>query len=124
MRKDVYRKINSLRKKLDKSIEKTGLNSNETREISKEIDKLINEYEKSVKIVDFPQNSEIFLWYKQSYFELKKITKKNDKFPSIVEWNRYAKNNDLLNHASLEYISKLNWNYLRVKILREINMKI
>ena len=44
MGKDIYRKISSLRKKLHKSIENTGIDSNETQKISNEIDKLIKEY--------------------------------------------------------------------------------
>lgn len=121
---DIFRKIGSLRKKLHKSIEKTGLNSEETREISDKIDELINEYERSIKTVEYPQNSEMMCYYKMSYAELKKITKDFNKFPSVAEWNYYAKENNLLSNVSLEYISSLNWNNLRVKILRELNMYV
>ena len=124
MSRDIFRKIGSLRNKLHKSIEKTGLNSKETREISDKIDELINEYERSIKIVDYPQNSEMVYYYKISYAELKKITKDFNKFPSVAEWNHYAKENYLLSNASLEYISTLNWNNLRVKVLRELNMYV
>lgn len=63
-------------------------------------------------------------WYKISYSTLKKITNDFKKFPSVEEWNYYAKENELLSHASMEYISALNWNNLRIKVLRELNMDI
>ena len=123
MARDIYRSIGSLRKKLHKSIEKTGLNSSETRELSNQIDELINKYEQSIKILEYPQNSKMITYYKEAYAELKKITKDFNKFPSVTEWNNYAKTKNLLSHASLEYISTLNWNNLRIKVLRELNME-
>lgn len=124
MGRDIYRKIGSLRNKLHKSIEKTGLNSKETRELSDKIDELINRYEKSIKTIEYPQSSKMMGHYKKAYAELKKITENFGKFPSVSEWNYYAKENNLLSSASLEYISTLNWNNLRVKVLRELNMEI
>ena len=63
-------------------------------------------------------------FYKISYQELKKITKEYNRFPMVQEWNHFAKSKELLCHASLEYVSTLDWNYLRVKVLRELNMKV
>lgn len=88
------------------------------------MDELINEYEESIKIVEYPKNSLILECYKKSYAELKKITEVFKKFPSVVEWNYYAKENDLLSHVSIEYISKLNWKYLKMKVERELNFEV
>lgn len=62
-------------------------------------------------------------YYDKSYSELKDITKELKKFPTVKEWNKYAKENNFLCHLSLEYISKLDWNYLQIKVEREINLK-
>lgn len=62
--------------------------------------------------------------YQKSYIALKKITEDFKKFPSVAEWNFYAKQNDLLSHVSLEYVSKLNWKDLKVKVERELNFKV
>lgn len=124
MDKDIFRKIKKLRIKLEKAIDDEGLNSNEVRELSDKMNELINEYEESIKTVEYPKNNEIFECYKKSYSALKKITADFKRFPSVEEWNQYAKNNDLLSHISLEYISELNWNYLRIKVERELNFKV
>lgn len=124
MGKDIFNRIRSLKKKLDKSIQKNGLNSNETREISKKMDKLISEYYDSTKIVEYPKNSSMIVFYNKSYEALKNITLQLERFPKIEEWNSFAKENYFLSHVSLEYISKLNWNYLKIKIERELNFKI
>lgn len=124
MDKDIYRKIKKLRTKLEKAIGEKGLNSTEVRKFSDEMDELLNEYEESVKIADFPKDSEMLECYKISYEKLKKITSDFKKFPTVAEWNQYAKENDLLSNSSLEYISKLNWKYLKIKVERELNFKI
>lgn len=124
MKKNIFRKIKKARLELEESIKKNGINSFETRKISDEIDKLINEYEKSANIVIYPNNSEMKAYYDKSYNALKKITDDFKKFPTVEEWNYYAKENNLLSNVSLEYISKLNWNYLKIKVEREINFKI
>lgn len=124
MKNDIFRKISSLRKKLNKSIEKYGLNSNETVNISNEMDKLIEEYYSNIKTVEYPEFSDMILYYKKSYNMLKDVTLQLKKFPSVSEWNTFAKENNALSHISLEYISKLNWNYLEVKVKRELNLEI
>jgi len=123
MGKDIYRKISSLRKKLHKSIENTGINSNETQEISNEIDKLIKEYYESIKEIEYPKYSDMYVYYKNSYQQLKNVTEQLENFPTVQEWNKFAKENDCLSHISIEYISKLNWKYLEIKIQRELNIK-
>lgn len=124
MDKNIFRKIKKVRIKLEKAISQTGLNSQEVRKLSDEMDILINEYEKSVKIVEYPKNSSMLEWYKISYAQLKEITGNFKRFPTTEEWNMYAKNKNLLSHASLEYISKLNWNYLRTKVERELKFNV
>nr|DAF27041.1 MAG TPA: hypothetical protein [Caudoviricetes sp.] len=124
MEKDIYRKISSLRRKLHKSIDRTGLNSDETRKISNEMDKLIKEYYDGIKETEYPEFSDMYLYYKKSYKALKNVTEQLERFPTVQEWNKFAKENNYLSHVSIEFVSKLKWNYLRVKVLRELNMKI
>lgn len=124
MAQDSIKKIRSLRNKLHKSIKKNGLDSNETRKISDEMDKLINEYYDNIQRISYSADSEMKLYYEYSYKQLKIVTQQLERFPSVQEWNKFAKENVLLSSMSMQYISKLNWNYLRTKILRELNMEI
>lgn len=124
MSRNEMKKIRNLRNKLHKSIKKSGLNSEETRKISDEIDVLINEYYNSIEQIKYPKYSEMLIYYNNSYKALKKVTNEMKKFPLVQEWNKYAKENNYLSHLSLEYISKLDWNYLQVKVERELNLKI
>ena len=124
MAQDSIKKIRSLRNKLHKSIKKNGLDSDETRKISDEMDKLINEYYDNIQRISYPTDSEMRLYYEQSYKQLKIVTQQLERFPSVQEWNKFAKENCLLSSMSMQYISKLNWNYLRAKVLRELNMDI
>ena len=124
MDRGIFKRIKKLRIRLEETIEEKGLNSNEVRELSDKMDELINEYEQSIKIVEYPSNSLMLKGYEKSYSELKKITEVFKKFPSVEEWNYYAKENDLLSHVSIEYISKLNWNYLKMKVERELNFEV
>ena len=88
------------------------------------LDDLISNYYKSIPKREYSSTSIMKLFYDISYEELKKVTVKNDKFPEVAEWNKYAEQNDLLSSESMKYISILDWKYLRVKVNREINMKI
>lgn len=124
MAQDSIKKIRSLRNKLHKSIKKNGLDSDETRKISDEMDKLINEYYDNIQRISYPADSEMKVYYEQSYKQLKIVTQQLERFPSTQEWNQIAKEKYLLSSTSMQYISKLNWNYLRTKILRELNMDI
>lgn len=124
MQQDNVKRIKSLRNKLHKSIKKYGVNAEETRKISDEMDKLINEYYDNIQQIEYPSDSEMRIYYEQSYRAMKTITQQLERFPSIQEWNQIAKEKYLLSSTSMQYISKLNWNYLRTKILRELNMEI
>ena len=123
LEKDILKKIKKLRKKLNISIKQKGIQAKDTREISQEIDKTINKYYSSIKTVEYPENSKMKLFYIQSYLELKKLTQRNHKFPTTKEWDIYANKNEYANHITLEYISKLEWNYLQIRIEREIKME-
>lgn len=124
MAQDNIKRIRSLRNKLHKSIKKNGLDSDETRKISDEMDILINEYYNNIQQIEYPADSEMKVYYEQSYKQLKIVTQQLESFPYVQEWNKFAKENCLLSSMSMQYISKLNWNYLRTKILRELNMDI
>lgn len=122
--RNVYSEIRVLQNKLDKNIEKYGLSDKKTIELSEKIDTYINYYYATIKERQYSTGSEMFLYYRMSYDKLKELTKENEKFPSAEEWNKYAKKHSLLCSESMKYISMLDWNYLRVKINREINLKI
>lgn len=115
-------KIRRLRKKLHSNIEKYGINSEETRNISLCLDELINEYNKQQQIFDKDNNMKKA--YEASIEKLKQIIKEFGEFPSVNEWNKYAKENVLLSSESIKYISHLNWNELREKLIYETNKKI
>ncbi len=107
-----------LRAKLHESIEVNGLNSEKTRNISKRYNELINSYYQEKK--QYHENNIMNRTYLESITCLKKIAKDFIKFPSIKEWNYYAKENNLLNSESLKYISGNNWHELRNKISSDI----
>ena len=121
MKKHNLKKIKGIRKKLDKVVTKYGLQSIETRKISDEIDKKINEYYKNIEQMKYPQNSNMNEYKEKSYQKVKEIVLNTKKFPTVKQWNKIAKEEGLLSHISLEYIMKTNWNNLRVKTLRELN---
>lgn len=106
-----------LQEKLHESIEKNGLNSEQTRKISKKYNELINLYYKNE--TQYHEGDMMGIKYMESIKCLKKITRDFVKFPTIKEWNYYAKENDLLNSESLKYISGNSWHDLRNRILAE-----
>lgn len=122
--KNLLSEIRKMQKKLNDSAIKNGVNSNKTKEISSKVDELINEYYKSIETVQFPPWSNSDYHYKLAYNILKDITLMNKRFPTIEEWNKIAKERVLFSAASIQYISGLNWNYLRAKVEKELNLKI
>lgn len=122
MKKGILKEISKLRKKLDMTIKKKGIADEETANLSEEMNELVNEYEREYSRIRFDSDMEIF--YKISYQALKEKTKLKNDFPSVIEWDKYAMENNYLSHVSLEYINKLNWKYLKIKVNREINLKI
>ncbi len=103
-----------LRKKLEESIEVNGLDSEQTRKLSQRYNELVNFYYQNEK--QYRKDNPIYIKYVESIKYLKKITKDFVEFPTIREWNYYAKENDLLNSESLKYISGSNWHDLRNRI--------
>ena len=87
-----------LREKLNNSIEKYGIESEKTRKLSDKFNKLLNKK------------------YIESIKTLEKITSDFSKFPTINEWNKYAKEKDLLCSESIKYITGINWHELRNRI--------
>lgn len=115
---DVAKEIERKRKKLHESIEKNGINSEETRKISVEIDNLLNEYCKKVK--KYNEGNTMIVFYEKSLKELKDLMLDLGGFPNVKLWNKYALKNNCLNSASLEYISGMNWHKLEKKIRLEL----
>lgn len=117
----VLGKIERLRKKLHNCIEKFGLDAEQTKKVSKELDELINEYMKRQKI--YPEGNIMINKYNNAIEKLEKLTAEFGEFPSIEKWNKYAKEKVLLNSESIKYISGLNWHELRDFILYKIDQK-
>jgi len=119
-------KIEKTRHKLHQSIQLNGLKSQETIKLNHEINNLINLYYETKedtytkKQKEYPKDSEIWQKYKLSYIQLRNNTIDSNKFPTTKEWNKLAKQKMYLNYQSIEYISGLNWNEIREKILKEI----
>ena len=44
------------------------------------------------------------------------MTVKKIEFPTVKEWNKYAKENQLLSSESIKYIAGVNWHELRNRI--------
>lgn len=112
---DIAEQIEKTRKILHRNIEKYGLNSKEVREISLQLDELINMY------YGKDREETMQAEYKIAYEELKRLTRENKEFPSVQKWDEYAKKNNLISSESLKFLSKSNWNKLRNKIRSEIN---
>lgn len=108
-----------LRKKLHEAIETSGLHSEQTEKISKRYNKLINSYYKNEK--QYSEDNIMCMKYRESIKCLKQITRDFMKFPTIKEWNRYAKENNLLNSECLKYMSGNSWHDLRNRILSKLS---
>lgn len=108
--------VEELRKKLHEAIEEYGINSEEVYKISTEMDKLLNKR-------GYDDKNVMYNKYLDSMFELRKITNLFAKFPTVEEWNKYAKENLLLNSESIKNISGLNWHKLKDRIKKDLNKK-
>ncbi len=124
MERKLNYEIKNLQSKLNNGIKQNKLSDKEIVEISNELDKLINHYYSlSLQTRKFPMSSKMKVFYDESYKELINMTKKNNKFPELEEWNKYAKKNHLLSTESMKYITKLEWKYIKLKVNKEINNK-
>ncbi|MCI8485994.1 MAG: aspartyl-phosphate phosphatase Spo0E family protein [Clostridia bacterium] len=112
---DIAEQIEKTRKVLHRNIEKYGLDSKEVREVSLQLDELINMY------YGKDREETMQAEYRVAYEELKRLTRENKEFPSVQKWDEYAKENNLISSESLKFLSKMNWNKLRNKIKSEIN---
>ena len=108
--------VEELRKKLHEAIGEYGINSKEVYKLSIEMDKLLNKR-------GYNDKNLMYNKYLDSMYELRKITNLFAKFTTVGEWNRYAKENMLLNSESIKYISGLDWNKLRDRIKKDLNKK-
>lgn len=90
--------IDKLRKKLHDSIQKFGLNSEETYKISLELDE---------EIINYYNCSQMLNYYEQSLNGLKQYIKDNNREPSKKEWNKYAYENNYLSSESLKYMGNI-----------------
>lgn len=123
MEKKLSNEIRDLQNKLNSGIQNHKLDNLNAIEISNKIDKLLNDYYLiSMYGIKFPSNSNMKKYYELSYKELIKLTIKNNKFPTLEEWNKFAKENNLLSSESMKYISTLEWKYLRLKVNKQIKI--
>lgn len=120
---DVEKKIERLRETLHDNISKYGIDSEETRKVSLQLDKLINKHYKIENNDKFPAWSEMYNEYLVSYAILKRLTREFGEFPTVLAWNKYAKEYGHLSYACMQYISGLDWNKLRTKVKSEINQE-
>lgn len=116
----IYQKIMSLKEKLYKNIDRSSLKSDETREVSLEIDELVNRYYQTLERRKFPNSSVIPQLYENSYEALKSVTLQLEHFPAVEEWNNFAQKHRYLCNVSLEYISRIDWHKLEIKIMKEL----
>ena len=111
-------KLKKIQNQLHKNIEKYGLNSEKTRKISERYNKMVNCYYQKER--QYNEWNIMKIKYKISMEKLKKLTTDFGNFPSVEEWNYYAKKQDLLSSESIKYISGNNWHDLRNRIMSEI----
>lgn len=111
-------KFKKLQNELHKNIEKYGLNSEKTRKISEKYNKLVNSYYEKERL--YHEGNLMHIKYKLSLSKLRQITIEFGKFPSIEEWNQYAKQLNFLSSESIKYISGNNWHDLRNRTMTEI----
>lgn len=76
---NVANKIEKLREKLHDSIDKNGLNSDNTRNISKKLDVLVNEYYKKQK--KYEEDNDMLIAYNKSIEALQQLTIDLRRFP-------------------------------------------
>ncbi|MBO5349421.1 MAG: aspartyl-phosphate phosphatase Spo0E family protein [Clostridia bacterium] len=108
--KDIEKQLEELRKKLHSEIEKSGIDATKTLKISEQLDELIKKYYTKIyytKKNTSIQNNVMYMEYTIAYNQIKEITKKTGKFPSIKDWNIIAKKDTYLNNKSIEYICRV-----------------
>lgn len=97
--------IDYLKNKLYESIEKNGIDSEETYKINVQLDEEVIKFYKQDKYI-------IGYYYQRSIKELEKIIKQENKIISFRIWNNIAKSQNLLSSESIQYISNTNFRQL------------
>lgn len=110
--------FDKLRKELHEAIDKYGIQSIEVKKISDKFDKLVTVYYLSER--QYKKGCAMYKKYIESINNIRKITREFGKYPSIDEWNKYAKEEKLLCTESLKFISGKNWHELRRRIFSEV----
>lgn len=110
-----------IRSELHMAIDEYGINSKKAIEKSEEFNRVLNVYYK--KGLKYSKDNIMQEKYIEAIEILKNITKDFAKYPTIDEWNKYAKQKGLLSSESIKYISGMNWHDLRSKIKVEVNNK-
>ena len=113
-------KIDKLRNILYKAIDVFGLNSHETTKASQKMNEEIYKIQTINSNEKYPQNNNMMLNYIRSYEAMKRLTKRNKKFPTETEWNIYAHKAGYLSTISMEYVSSKDWSGLRKDVLSEL----
>lgn len=117
-----YKEIKNVRKRLNESVKVNGIQSEITRELSDEMDILINYYYKSIEVVEI-KDPVLINGYRKSYKHLKEYVKEINKFPTKSEWSSYAQKYDCLSTESMHYISMLDWRHLEKRVKVEISFE-
>lgn len=108
--------LEKIRQELYDAIDTYGLQSKQSIKISKKIDRKTNDIlNNKTEIEDMVMKNA----YDISYLNLKLYKMKYRKFPTVKQWNRYAKKHKYLNNESMKYVSGLNWKQLKNKIDEE-----
>lgn len=88
--------IKRLKEKMYKYIDKYGLNSRKTIDISQQLDNELNR---------FYENSSMVYFYNQSKNGLLDYYNINNNLPNTSQWCKYAKENNYLSPESIQYMS-------------------
>lgn len=107
-------RLERIRGELHMAINKYGINSKEAINKSEEFNEVLNIYYKIAR--EYSEDNIMNKKYIESIKILKKIDKDFAKFPTVDEWNKYAKEHNLLSSESIKYIIGVNWHDIRNKI--------
>ena len=80
----------------------------------KGIDRILNIYNKEG--VKYPEGNILYKEYIKALQVLIKITKDFAKFPTVIEWDKYAKEQNLMSSESIKYITGINWHDIRDRV--------
>lgn len=107
-------RLEGIRGELHMVINKYGIKSKEAIKKSEEFNEVLNLYYRIA--TEFSEDNLMNEKYVESIKVLKRVDKDFAKFPTVDEWNKYAKEHDLLSSESIKYITGVNWHDIRNKI--------